>query len=402
MPGARNYPTKACYFCTRRRRLLATICIQMLCNLRKAAGPCLLRWLVTLWLGLCSPCWALSVVFINPGKPDEVYWASASAAMEQAARSLGMRLEVQYAGRDHVRGLALARQLAQRDKAKRPDYVVLSNDYGAAPEMLRQLDGSGILAFMAFSGVHGRAREETGAPRERYAFWLGSLEPRAEEAGYLTARALIAQARASGNGRAADGRLHLLALAGDRSSPTSIARNAGMRRAVQEAGDVELLQEVFGDWRRDKAQEQARWLFQRHPDARLVWAGNDQMAFGAMAAWRQRGGTPGRDAWFSGINTSPEALAALRSGDLSALAGGHFLTGAWALVMLFDHSRGVDFAGEGLEQQRSLFALFDAEILQQFERRMEQPAMGIDFRRYSKALNPQLKRYGFEAGHWLR
>lgn len=368
------------------------------------AGSGGLRWWCGVWLGLClcGPSWGVSVVFINPGKPDEAYWASASAMMEQAARSLGLQLEIQYADRDHVRGLALARQLAQRDKSERPDYVVLTNDYGAAPKMLHELEGTGIQAFMAFSGVHGSARKETGAPRERYPFWLGSLEPNAEEAGYLTARALFAQARASGGARAVDGKLHLLSIAGDRSTPASIARNAGMRRAVREAGDVELLQEVFSDWRRDKAQEQARWLYQRHPDARLVWTGSDQMAFGAMAAWRTRGGTPGRDAWFSGINTSHEAMAALRSGELAALAGGHFLAGAWALVMLYDHSRGIDFASEGLEQQRSLFVLFDAELARRFEQRMEQPATAIDFRRFSKALNPQLKRYSFNAGQWLR
>src|SRR4029077_13279278 len=36
--------------------------------------------------------------------------------------------------------------------------------------------------------------------------------------------------------------------------------------------------------------------------------GNDLMAFGAMTAWEKRGGKPGADAWFSGINTSTEAL----------------------------------------------------------------------------------------------
>ena len=368
------------------------------------------RWAVRL-LSACLPLPSLcahahgesfAVVFINPGKPDEAYWAAASAMMEHAARNLGLQLEVQYADRDHVRGLALARQRAQRAPSARPDYVVFSNDYGMAPEMLRLLDGAGIRAFMAFSGVHGGAREETGAPRERYPFWLGSLEPNAEEAGYLTARALFAQARASGQGRAQDGKLHLLAIAGDRSTPSSAARNAGMRRAVREAGDVVLVQEVYADWRRDKAAEQALWLYQRHPEARLVWAGSDQMAFGAMAAWRERGGTPGRDAWFSGINTSREALAALRGSELAALAGGHFMAGAWALVMLFDHSRGIDFASEGLEQERSLFVLFDAELARRFEQRVDRATPAIDFRRFSKALNPQLRRYGFDAVHWLR
>jgi len=366
------------------------------------------RWFV-LGLGLWwfGPAWAMSVAFINPGKPDEAYWASASAAMAQAARSLGVTLEVQYAHRDHVQALALARQLAARAPAGspaapgspaspiRPDYLIFTNDYGTGPEVLRILEGSGIRSFMVFSAVHGRSREETGAPRTRHRLWLGSLEPQAEEAGYLTARALIARAKAAGAARAADGKLQLLAIAGDRSTPSSIARNAGMERAVAEAKDVVLVQQVFGDWRRDKAAEQAAWLYQRYPAARLVWAGNDLMAFGAMDAWRARGGQPGKDAWFSGINTSEEAFASLRSGALSALAGGHFMTGAWALVMLFDYAHGVDFEAQGLEQQRPMFVLFDARLAQRFAQRLLDPAHPLDFRPYSKALNPRRQHYDF-------
>jgi ABC-type sugar transport system substrate-binding protein len=79
--------------------------------------------------------------------------------------------------------------------------------------------------------------------------------------------------------------------------------------------------------------------YRRYPDVKLVWAGNDLMAFGAMNAWEQRGGKPGVDAWFSGINTSTEALEAIKSGRLTSLAGGHFITGAWSLVMIYDQTR---------------------------------------------------------------
>lgn len=357
---------------------------------------------LAVWMALVvESAWAQRVAFINPGKKNEAYWSAVSSSMQGAARSLGQTLEVFYAEREHLRVFEFARELVARPPALRPAYVVFSNDYGTGAELLRIFEGSGIRCFLAFSKPPADGPQGVGQPRERFKHWIGALEPRAEEAGYLTARALIEQGRAA-KAQAPDGKLHLLAIAGDRSTTASVLRNEGMRRAAQEAGDVVIDQEVYADWSRDKAAEQAAWLWQRHPQARLVWAGNDLMAFGAMAAWEQRGGAPGKNAWFSGINTSAEALAALKAGRLAALAGGHFITGAWALVMIHDHHRGRDFADEGLALERPMFTLFNARTADTFLTRFGDRAAPLDYRRYSKVLNPQVRRYEFGFEQLLR
>ncbi|MFC3532371.1 ABC transporter substrate-binding protein [Vogesella facilis] len=345
---------------------------------------------------LCGLAQAMSVTFINPGKHDEVYWLTASRAMQAAADDLGIQLEVLYAERNHPRALEFARQIIARPKPQRPDYVLFSNDYATAPEMLKLFDGAGIRTFLAFSGRgDDKGAEPLGPPRGQYKLWLGSLEPHAEDAGYQSAQALIRQGRRAGLPRV-NGKLQLIAIGGDRSTPTSILRDSGLRRAVAEAGDVELVQQVYAAWNRERGAEQSEWLYQRYPQARMVWAGNDLMAFGAMDSWRKRGGQPGKDALFSGINTSAEAMQALRDGNLAALSGGHFIAGAWALVMLYDYQRGVDFAAEGLELDRPMFTLFNAARAERFMRYYGALDFSrVDFRRYSKALNPRLKRYDF-------
>jgi ABC-type sugar transport system substrate-binding protein len=346
-------------------------------------------------LGGPAVAWSQSVVFINPGKLDEAYWVSAGQAMAQAAKSLGMQWQMITTERDRLKPIEVAREIASRPVAERPDYVVFSNDYSIAPSMLQILEGTGIQSFMAFSGVNHDLREQVGLAREKFPSWIGSLEPQAEAAGYLTAQALIAAARKGQVQRGPDGKIHMLVIAGDRSTPSSTARNAGMRQAVREHADVVLEQEVFGDWRHDKAQDQASVLFRRYPYARVVWAGNDLMAFGAMDAWRQLGGAPGVDAFFSGINTSDTAFALLGKGQLSALAGGHFLAGAWAMVMLFDHHRGIDFASEGLEQQRPLFMAFDAHSATRFQQRFNMQMHTLNFKPFSKHHNRAIQRYAF-------
>lgn len=344
---------------------------------------------------------AQTVAFINPGKTGEHYWETSAQAMQAAADSLGMKLEVHYAQREHPRAFELARSLVARPPAERPQYVVLSNDYSTGPELLRILEGSGIRTLMAFSRLTPEQRATHGGPRQQFKDWIGSLEPRALDAGYQTARALIQQGRAA-KAYAPDGKLHLLMLAGDRSTTSSILRNEGMRRAVAEAKDVVVDQEAYASWSREGGQEKAAWLLDRHPQARLVWAGNDLMAFGAMDAVQERGGTPGKTMWFSGVNTSPEALQAVQSGRMAALSGGHFITGAWAMVMIHDYHHGKDFASEGLELERSMFALLTPALAQRYLQRWGSGFGGVDFRQYSKVHNPRVKKYDFGFAQLLR
>jgi ABC-type sugar transport system substrate-binding protein len=344
---------------------------------------------------LCgSPAHAQSVAFINPGKSDEVYWVTATQAMQAAARSLGMTFEVQYAQREPLKTFAIARDLVARGADKRPDYIVITDDSAVADQLLKIIEPAGVKSFLAYSSIPLDQRGGTGSPRGKYKGWLGSLEPRAEDAGHLTARALIERGRTE-KAFAPDGKLHMLAIAGDRTTATSIKRNQGMRRAVSEDPMVVLDQEVYAGWTRENAAAQADWLYRLYPHLKLVWAGNDLMAFGAMAAWEKRGGTPGVDAWFSGINTSTEALEAIKSGRLTSLAGGHFITGAWALVMLYDYHHGRDFADEGLELERPMFAEFTPWLVDRYIARFSGGFDSVDFNRYSKAKNPQLKRYDF-------
>jgi ABC-type sugar transport system substrate-binding protein len=297
------------------------------------------RRAVELGLALCltvllcgSVARAQSVAFINPGKSGEIYWVTATQGMQAAAHSLGMTFEVQYAQREPLKTLEIAREMVARPAGKRPEYIVVTDDYSVADRLLAIIDPAGVKTFLAYSSIPVDQRGGIGSPRGKYKGWLGSLEPQAEDAGYLTARALIERGKRE-KAFGPDGKLHMLAIAGDRSTPSSINRNQGMRRAVAEAPMVVLEEEVYAAWARENAAQQAESLYRRYPEVKLVWAGNDLMAFGAMAAWEKRGGKPGVDAWFSGVNTSTEALEAVKSGRLTSLAGGHFITGAWALVI---------------------------------------------------------------------
>jgi hypothetical protein len=108
----------------------------------RAVTSCLVLCLAILLYG--SGAHAQSVAFINPGKSDEIYWVTATEGMQAAAHSLGMTFEVQYAQREPLKTLEIAREMVARPAGKRPEYIVITDDYAGnhgelctAPEVER-------------------------------------------------------------------------------------------------------------------------------------------------------------------------------------------------------------------------------------------------------------------------
>lgn len=357
--------------------------------------------LTALLLFLPTLCWAFSVTFINPGKQDEPYWVDAANGMKAAARSLGIDLEILFAERDPLQQIQLTRDVAGRVAETRPDYLLFSVEKGTFGEQMRIAEEAGIEVFLAYNGLLPDERARYGGPRAQFDGLLGSLTPVAESAGELTATALLQEARRRGlQGR--DGKIHMIAISGDRSTDSSIRRNRGMESVVEANEDLVLHQVVHADWRRDIGKLKAAQLLERYPDVKLIWCGNDLIAFGAIEAVRERQLRPGVDVLVSGVNTSDEAMNRLIEGELTALAGGHFMAGAWSLVMLYDYHHGVDFAkSEGLELMRPMFSLFTPELALRYLERFAEPVPNIDFVRYSKHRNPALDHYRFDFGQLL-
>jgi len=359
-----------------------------------------LRFSVSAWrLFALLLCWidsasALTVGFVNPGRHDETYWVAATEAMQAAANSLDLKLEVRYAERDHLRQIDIVRDFASRPRTLRPDYLVLVNERRMGGEMLKIAAAANIKCLFAYNTLMPEDRASFGSPRQMYPQWLGSVVPHAEDSGYLSARALIDRGMRE-NRFSADGKLHMIAIAGDRSTESSVLRKKGMERAVRENPRVVLDQLVHADWQRESARQMASELYGRYPDATLVWAGNDVMALGAMDALVALGRQPGKDRWFSGINTSQEAMRAVIDGRMEALVGGHFMAGAWAMVMIYDHAHGHDFASEGLELDLPMFSTFDATLAARYMKRFANGMPTLDFRLHSKTLNNSLQQYDF-------
>lgn len=345
------------------------------------------------WL-LCLPfsdaAQAASVLFLNPGKDNEAFWVSYSQFMQAAAKDLGLELQVKYGQRSPETSIMQAREALQG--SERPDYLVFSNEQFIAPQILRLSRGSGVKLFIVNNPLTAEQASRIEAQVSNSPGLIGSMATNDEEGGYLMLKELVRQY----GPLKPDQTLGLLAFSGVKNTPASIQREKGMQRALMEHPQVRLRQNVYGEWNQQRAYDQARQLFKRYPGTALVWAANDEMAFGAMRAARESGRTPGRDVLFSAVNSSTAALQARIDGRLSALVAGHFTLGGWAMVLLSDESKGIDTARfGGRDRQVPVLQLIEPEQARQLLKAAQQHDFNVKFADYSAQGKPATYRYPF-------
>ncbi len=127
-----------------------------------------------------------------------------------------------------------------------------------------------------------------------------------------------------------------------------------------------------------------------------IWAANDPIALGVMEAMVDLDKKPGHGVFVGGLNWDVPALKKVREGALTTTMGGHFMTGGWVMVLLHDYHHGKDFAQKGANLKMKIFNEINSsnvdEYLQNFG---DQKWDKIDFTRFSKVLNPEVKKYQF-------
>ncbi|MBE9605207.1 ABC transporter substrate-binding protein [Acetobacteraceae bacterium H6797] len=326
------------------------------------------------------------VVFINPGRAGEGFWDDVSTAMRAAADQLGFLLEIRMAERDRSRLRAMAIAAAQEQPA--PDALLLVNEEQTAVPALEAAVQRGLPTMLLINELSGDDLARVGPPRRAGDSFIGSLSPANRTAGRRMTEALLDAARKN-NLRAADGRIHLLALGGELGTIAGMERSRGMYDAVAAANDVILDRHLLAGWQQGEARLLTRryldWAIRAAIRPTAVWAANDPMALGAMEAFEEAGRRPGKEAVFAGLNWSAEALRAVGEGRLLLSEGGHLLGGAWALVMLRDWFDGFDFTLDGDASLQFDLSPIDAASLSYCwsvigERRWQ----GLDFRRFTR------------------
>lgn len=330
-----------------------------------------------------------SVVFINPGHAEQGFWRAVTSTMSAAAEQLGFELEVQYADRQWAKMVHNAENVIAR--ADKPDFLILVNEYQQGARLLALADKAGIPTLMLLNSLTPEQRDIYGAPRQQLKNWLGSLTPDNEIAGYEMAQSLVHNSRPENNSSS----IALLTLAGDNNTPASLARLKGLDRALNDFPMLQEQRRISVNWSGDEAYKRTRLWLQSGQALGAVWAANDAIGLGAIKAIREAGLKPGIDVQVSGLNWSQDAIKHVMNGEMTLTHGGHFLAGAWAMVMLYDYVQGNDFNAMSTEVYFPMMAINQANAPDYLAHFGSQQWSSIHFKNFSLSHSATLTRYQF-------
>jgi ribose transport system substrate-binding protein len=108
---------------------------------------------------------------------------------------------------------------------------------------------------------------------------------------------------------------------------------------------MQIVASQSGDFARDKGRQVAETLLQAHPDATAIYAHNDEMAMGAIAAIEAAGKVPGKDIILVSIDGTRDALQAIIDGKLGATVECNPRFGPKAFETLARYAKGEQIPG---------------------------------------------------------
>ena len=110
----------------------------------------------------------------------------------------------------------------------------------------------------------------------------------------------------------------IVELEGTTGSSPANDRKKGFDDLVKQQPGMKIVASQSGDFTRDKGRQVMQTLLQAHPDVTAVYAHNDEMAIGAIAALEAAGKKPGQDVTVVSIDGTRDAMNAIAAGKMGA------------------------------------------------------------------------------------
>jgi ribose transport system substrate-binding protein len=138
-------------------------------------------------------------------------------------------------------------------------------------------------------------------------YWVAHMGVDGVPSGYYVAKELF---------ESMGGKGQIVALQGLLANVPAIQRFDGLKQALAEYPDIELLEDQTAEWDRTKAVSVTEAFLAKYPDVGGIWAANDNMGLGALEALRTAG--KAGEILVVGIDGTSEAINACIAGEFAA------------------------------------------------------------------------------------
>jgi len=333
----------------------------------------------------------LHFALFSPRAKQDPFWGPLEDFTLQASKQLNVKITVFNSNNSKREMLKFISQA----KALNVDAVIFANIGKIALPLMKSAEQLKLPVLLFNSDFIGENKKIAGQPQQKFKYWIASLMPDDEHAGYLLGKYLIEQARER-KLSLENGKVQIIAINGSIADTPSHHRFLGLQRAIKEDGNSELVQSLHAFWLQETAAYKALHLSKRYPNVKVYWTASDLMAIGVEQALTGRGLVQGKDYLTGGVDWSIGGLNAVKQGKISTSVGGHFMDGAWALIMLYDHFNGERLDGQELylyHSPMSLISSTEIDILLPYLNSHKWDK--INFQLRSKVFNKDLKQYDF-------
>ena len=256
-------------------------------------------------------------------KFDDTYGSSVRQGMMKWAEAVGEELGVTINLKMYDAGDDMSKQVEQCDQAigDKPDFVIINLAEPAGGQTLVDKLGAAGIPFL-FYNIPPSDETYDSVVKQTGAFFVGTL-PR--EAGDMQGEILadLWAADASKIDLNGDGKIQFVEFKGVANNPEAIARTQySEETAVAQGVPLEMVTDVIvADWDTTKANDAMLATWKSHPEIELVFANNDDMAIGVIAALNQDGYNTGdgeKNITVIGVDATDAALEAIKAGRMTA------------------------------------------------------------------------------------
>ena len=338
--------------------------------------------------------------FLCPEPEDDPFWGPVVNVMRAAAKDLDVELIVNCSRRGSLATKRAGMSLLNTEPPL--DYFITGYWPTVTKYHLELANERGIQTFAINANVREEDKADIGKPRGRFKNWIGHMVPDDRQAAVTLTNFLLKRAAEARKKSKSDG-IKMLALIGNGASSIGRNRHDGMYSAVKAIPGAEV-QDVVGEyWVSDWSRDATVKALQSSPGIDAIFGVNEAAAWGAVLGAEKAGRKPGKDIIIGGFDWNPDSLAAMADDRLSASMFGHFLEGAWALILSYDHYYGYDFDKDPGVQIATPFSVMTRDNYEQYRVILTKDYWDeVDFRKLSKKYNPELKRYNLSISQFLK